>query len=219
MALPLLALLAVAAISAAQIKRGSKKKAAPAQDQRMKTLEINAARSKAAPRQTVTVSPSRPAPAPAPRPVPAPAPVIRQVAPQAPPSGDQSALIRQVAQKYGFKPAFFAALVQKESSGNARAYRYEPHLKEGSYGLTQLLASTARELGLQGSPEQLYDPATALDYAGRYFQKRQKQYPQAKWNDPVEAYRVYNTGNPRGKFNPGVGERFLEIYNQQKGRY
>lgn len=52
---------------------------------------------------------------------------------------------------------------------NSKAYRYEPHLGEASYGVFQILASTAKQMGLKGKPEQMYDPRLSCDLAIRYF--------------------------------------------------
>lgn len=42
------------------------------------------------------------------------------------------------------------------------AYRYEPHLSEASYGVMQVLESTARDRGLKGKPEQMYNPEIGI---------------------------------------------------------
>ena len=55
------------------------------------------------------------------------------------------------------------AFVDCESSFRAHAYRYEPRLGEGSYGLMQVLASTARSVDSNiTDPEMMYDPAIGL---------------------------------------------------------
>jgi hypothetical protein len=61
------------------------------------------------------------------------------------------------------------AFVQIESSFNPRAYRFEPHLHKASYGLMQLLYSTACQMGYNGgNVKDLYDPKTNLHYNEGY---------------------------------------------------
>ncbi|MBV9859830.1 MAG: transglycosylase SLT domain-containing protein [Alphaproteobacteria bacterium] len=63
-----------------------------------------------------------------------------------------------------FRRSSVLATIQVESAFRAQAYRYEPALGEGSYGLMQVLASTAAGLGLSGEPDRLFDPATGARY-------------------------------------------------------
>ena len=54
------------------------------------------------------------------------------------------------------------AFCQVESAFRPRASRFEPRLNESSYGLMQVLASTAKSVGLVGTPDQMYQPEIAL---------------------------------------------------------
>ncbi len=47
------------------------------------------------------------------------------------------------------------------------AYRYEPHLGTASYGVMQVLETTARDRGLKGDPKQMYDPYIGILYGCR----------------------------------------------------
>lgn len=62
-----------------------------------------------------------------------------------------------------FEPSEVMAFVQIESGFRAKAYRYEPRLGEGSYGLMQVLASTARTTTGLGNPESMYVPRIGLE--------------------------------------------------------
>lgn len=137
-------------------------------------------------------------------------------------------LIREKSKQYGYNPRLFDAIIATETGNtyNPRAFRQEPPSKSypqgvASYGLGQLLEPTARELGYQGDVEGLYDPATSIDLIGKYLEKKRSVYPQANFNDPLEIYRIYNTGNPRGKFAPGAEESFKKKYQAStaKKRY
>ena len=99
----------------------------------------------------------------------------------------------------GWMPyAELLAFVELESSFRPSAYRYEPHLAEASYGLMQVLESTARDRGMIGDPRQMYDPVTGLAFG----------ILQARWSWEFLARRL---GRPPteaewvGSYNAGVG--------------
>jgi Transglycosylase SLT domain len=46
--------------------------------------------------------------------------------------------------------------------------RFEPRLQESSYGVMQVLASTARQFGFSGAPEELTRPSLSIEYGMRY---------------------------------------------------
>ena len=64
---------------------------------------------------------------------------------------------------WGVPLADVLAYCEVESSFNPRAYRFERHLNEASYGLMQVLESTARDRGLIGPPENMYQPEIGLE--------------------------------------------------------
>jgi len=49
-----------------------------------------------------------------------------------------------------------------------KSYRYEPHLGTASYGVMQVLETTARDMGLKGAPEIMYDPYWGIYYGVKY---------------------------------------------------
>ena len=65
---------------------------------------------------------------------------------------------------HGFLIADFMAFCEVESSFNASAYRYEPRLREASYGLMQMLLSTAQDRGFKGIASELTLAKTNLTY-------------------------------------------------------
>lgn len=80
-----------------------------------------------------------------------------------------------------FDPSEVMAFVQIESAFRPHAYRFEPRLGEASYGLMQVLASTAR--GVDHSivnPNTMYDPEIALrigmKVARLYWDQEQKHF-------------------------------------------
>lgn len=67
-----------------------------------------------------------------------------------------------------FDVADLMAICFVESSWRPAAYRYEARLDDASYGLFQTLFATAREMGFDGSPDGLFDPATSAFYGVKY---------------------------------------------------
>jgi hypothetical protein len=95
-----------------------------------------------------------------------------------------------------FLPSEVMAFCQVESSFRPKACRYEPRLNEGSYGLMQVLASTAAGVGLTGSPEQMYDPETGLRIGMKVAQLYWQQLSKYLRRDPTkeEWCDSYNRG-------------------------
>lgn len=109
---------------------------------------------------------------------------------------------------YGLDPELVTAIIKVESDGQAHAYRYEPgffrrylsHLAEykdanprrvaASYGLMQIMYSTAVECGYEGPPEGLFVPETNLEYGCMYLSRL------LKWSkgDVPKAVAAYNGG-------------------------
>jgi soluble lytic murein transglycosylase-like protein len=118
------------------------------------------------------------------------------------------ALIAETAVAHDLSPDVVEAIVVTESSGNPRAYRYEPafwdrYLKDkpaykdadprrvsASYGLMQVMYPVACELGFSGEPEDLYDPETNLKFGCT------KLAQLMTWADGrfEQAVAAYNTG-------------------------
>lgn len=72
------------------------------------------------------------------------------------------ALVRQYAAKHGIPEALLHRVIQRESD-------YRAHARNGPYwGLMQILPQTARQMGFQGTPEDLLNAEVNLEYAGRY---------------------------------------------------
>jgi len=94
-----------------------------------------------------------------------------------------------MAKKYGLKKLFLKAVAICESSLDTTAYRYEPafwkrYLKDNpewknreqtevsaSYGLMQLMYTTAWGLGFRGSGEDLYDPVINVELGAKLIRK------------------------------------------------
>lgn len=113
-----------------------------------------------------------------------------------------------------------AALIATESGRNPKASRWEPQLKDYSFGLTQMLTRTAKafeQLAGVALPEKpvpaggdvdqwraaLGDPATAIKLACAYL-----DYVNMQFNcqgEPMLLYSSYNSGSPRPSKNTPWG--------------
>ena len=89
--------------------------------------------------------------------------------------------IESAAAKYGVDPALLAGLVKQESNFNPNA-----HSGVGAKGLTQLMDSTARGLGVSNS----FDPAQSLDGGAKFLGGLLKQFH----GDQSLALAAYNAG-------------------------
>jgi soluble lytic murein transglycosylase-like protein len=99
------------------------------------------------------------------------------------------AAIVAAASAHKLDPDLVAAIVEQESSGRFYAYRYEPafftrYLADNpiymarlpqevsaSYGLCQVMYSTAVEHGYDGEPWGLFDPKVSLEFGCRVLAK------------------------------------------------
>jgi hypothetical protein len=113
-------------------------------------------------------------------PTPAVAPVPAVAVPVAPPVPAAAAMTANQraaldvfdsvnAQSFGgwFNRSNFMAFCETESGFDPKAFRQEPS-GVASYGLMQVLDSTAAGLGLVGAASQMYDPATGVFYGLKY---------------------------------------------------
>jgi len=119
--------------------------------------------------------------------------------------------IRESAAEYNVDPNLIFATIMIESGGNTRAVRYEPRLNDASYGLGQLLYSTARGIGYRGDPAGLYDPATNIDLIAKYHRRNLDHYGHLTAQELTVAY---NTGSPYKKAWPGHITKFNKWYNR-----
>ncbi len=149
--------------------------------------------------------------------------------------------ILAASQKHGVPIPAIIATISTESSGNPKAYRYEPDFYDryiknknrwkdnpfyespkrisASYGLMQIMYTTAYSVGFRGNPEDLHDPETNIDVGSAYiaspFQKKNHGW------DPPKIACAYNAGSVRptkknewGMFyHPGHLDRWIPAYN------
>jgi soluble lytic murein transglycosylase-like protein len=134
-----------------------------------------------APTQVANVNTSAqetPAPAAIPTAVTAPAPATA--------NGNIVALIDRYAAANGIPAAFARAIVRIESNFNPRATG-----SQGEVGLMQIKFQTARGIGFTGTRDQLYDPATNLEWGMKYLAMSWK----LGGNTPCGAVMKYQGGH------------------------
>lgn len=103
----------------------------------------------------------------------------------------QSSIATYAAQ-FSVPESWIKAVIMTESSGNPRAFRAEPKINDGSYGLMQLLLRTARGLGFTGESAQLFDPDTNIRYGTQLLADLRRRFG-ANFQ---RVYSAYNSGNP-----------------------
>lgn len=142
-------------------------------------------------------------------------------------------LVDKYAVKYQLSQALILAVIQMESGGNEKAFRFEPgfydhYLKNNlnwqnimrernyvpeqvssSYGLMQLMYTTAWMLGFRGYPEQLYDPEINIDIGCKYLRQLMDKYD----GNHMLALAHYNGGST------GAKQYLNEETNQRPVRY
>lgn len=134
------------------------------------------------------------------------------------------AMIRLAAAERGLSPALVAAICAQESSLDPDAMRHEANyrwlwkvgenaarlkitfrteeqLQSFSYGIMQIMGSTARSCGFSEPLQKLSEPRKSLFYGCKYlfslFERFDRDEPKtaAKWSDVAVA--AYNAGSPR----------------------
>lgn len=130
-------------------------------------------------------------------------------------------LAKATVNKYGFNVdvTMLSAIAMIESSGDARARRYEPHLKDSSYGLTQTLYQTAKwlnkDMGYRqwalNEPNDLYDAERSMYFGAAYLDWIKKVRP--SWREEY-IVRSYNGG--LGGFNKDITKPYWTKYKKEK---
>lgn len=136
-------------------------------------------------------------------------------------------LVQQIAGEKGLDPLLVEAFIWQESSGRAYAYKFEQrfydhYLKDNpryarevparvgaSYGLMQVMYSTAVEHGFEDEPEMLFVPSVNIDVGTTILKKL------LNWAAPdlKKALAAYNGG--RGNF-AGTAPQLYAMAVQRK---
>ncbi|MBB5073167.1 soluble lytic murein transglycosylase-like protein [Bartonella callosciuri] len=114
------------------------------------------------------------------------------------PARPYESLIQKVANKYKVPVNLVHAVVRVESNYKARTKG-----AAGEIGLMQIKPSTARGLGFKGSVQDLYDPATNLEYGMRYLARAYK----LSGGNTCGTILKYNAGHAAKKMN-SISEKY-----------
>ena len=88
--------------------------------------------------------------------------------------------------------------------------KWHEKINDSSYGLGQILYTTAVNLGYTGIPEKLYDPETNIELIARYHSRTLETYGNVSVEQMI---RAYNAGDINKPAYPGHLERFFMWYN------
>lgn len=121
-------------------------------------------------------------------------------------------LIADTSHKYDLDPQLIYATIMTESEGNEYAYRFEPHLDEPSLCMGQILVSTARGLGFEDDPIEMFEPKICIDLIGKYHRNMLDTYNSLT---PQQLARAYNTGSPWKRPVYGHLARFNMWYHEE----
>ena len=121
-------------------------------------------------------------------------------------------VIERNAKKYNLDSKLIFVTVMIESGGDTYAIRHEPRIGDASYGLGQILYGTARGLGFEGSPQDLYDPEVNIELIARYHRRNQDVYGGDL--TPEQLTTAYNSGSPYNSPLPGHLTKFSNWYGK-----
>jgi soluble lytic murein transglycosylase-like protein len=79
-------------------------------------------------------------------------------------------IIRVAAVSHGISPPIALALVETESTFDPSSY------SEGNYGLMQVRYNTAKDMGFNGTKEQLMDVSNNIEYGMRFLEYCYKRF-------------------------------------------
>ena len=128
-------------------------------------------------------------------------------------------IIQEMSQKYGIEKAWIKAHIKVESNWDVNASRFEAHKGDASWGLMQLLLTTAKDvLGNQNlTTTQLINPRNNIEAGTKFLSQLWSRFGNMR-----DAIAAYNAGSPRldstGKsyVNQDYVDKVTNAYNQYK---
>lgn len=118
-------------------------------------------------------------------------------------------IINEMGTKYNVEPALIKAHIKQESNWDVNASRYEAHKGDASWGLMQLLLSTAKEvLGNSNlTTTQLIQPRVNIEAGAKFIAQLQSRFGNMR-----DAIAAYNAGSPRidPKTNKYINQEYVD---------
>lgn len=128
-------------------------------------------------------------------------------------------IILAMSQKYNIEPAWIKAHIKVESNWDVNASRFEAHKGDASWGLMQLLLTTAK--GVLENPDltttQLIQPAVNIEAGTKLLSQLWTRFGNMR-----DAIAAYNAGSPRldntgrAYVNQDYVDKVTNAYNQYK---
>lgn len=127
-------------------------------------------------------------------------------------------IIQEMSKKYNIETSLIKAIIKTESNWDVNASRFEAHKGDASWGLMQLLLSTAREV--LGNPQlittQLIQPRNNIEAGTKFLSQLWGRFGNMR-----DAIAAYNAGSPRlgkdGEYvNQDYVDKVMNAYNQYK---
>ena len=128
-------------------------------------------------------------------------------------------IIQEMANKYNVEPALIKGIIKTESNWDVNASRFEAHKGDASWGLMQLLLSTAK--GVLENPDltttQLIQPRVNIEAGTKLLNQLVNRF--GNMRDSIAAY---NAGSPRldstgrAYVNQDYVDKVTNAYNQYK---
>jgi soluble lytic murein transglycosylase-like protein len=122
-------------------------------------------------------------------------------------------VIKRSATKYDLDPDLIFATIMVESGGNTYAVRHEPYIGDASYGLGQMLYGTARSIGFEGTPDDMFDPEVNIELIAMYHARNKAVYGDLTDEQLTIAY---NAGSPYSYPLPGHLDKFNKWYTKAR---
>lgn len=122
-------------------------------------------------------------------------------------------IVSKASAAYGVPAPLIKAIMKIESDFNPSAYRQEPHLKDASWGLMQVLLSTARWITKNPdlTASALMQPEFNAYVGTMYLAYLMKRYPNIK-----DVMAAYNAGSPK---RTKTGEYVNQAYVDKASRW
>lgn len=116
-------------------------------------------------------------------------------------------IIKEASTKYKIDSDLIRAIISVESSWNPKAYRYEPHIKDASYGLMQVLLKTGKSVASNPAltSAQLVQPTVNILIGTKYLKQLSDRYNY--YLDDVIA--AYNAGSAIKKLGFYINQSYV----------